>query len=107
MTDEENWRKAFEMIGPETLRLRLEHRRNEFSGPYARAAEIWLLEKAQASARIESARFSTIKRWKRYRGARWPDRRMARAQRMACAIGMTQSAGVTEGKRPDFTLLAV
>jgi hypothetical protein len=62
MTDEENWRKAFEMIGPETLRLRLEHRRNEFSGPYARAAEIWLLEKAQASARIESARFSTIKR---------------------------------------------
>ena len=43
--DRENWRKAFEMIGPETLRLRLEHRRNEYHGEYGREAEIWLLEK--------------------------------------------------------------
>jgi hypothetical protein len=63
MTEEENWRRAFEMIGPRTLRLRLETRRNEFSPPYARAAEIWLLEQDVATARKEATRFNTIKHW--------------------------------------------
>jgi hypothetical protein len=41
---ETNWRKAFEIIGSETLRLRLKSRPTEFSPYYARAAQIWLLE---------------------------------------------------------------
>jgi hypothetical protein len=63
MTEEENWRRAFEMIGPKTLRLRLETRRNEFSPDYARAAEIWLLEQDAAAERKETTRFNMIKRW--------------------------------------------
>ena len=43
MTDEGlSWRKAFEMIGPAKLRLRLEHRRNEYAPDYAREAELYL-----------------------------------------------------------------
>jgi hypothetical protein len=64
MTDEEkSWRKAFAMIGPDTLRLRLEFRRNEFSDPYARCAERWLLEQKAAADQVEAARFRTIRRW--------------------------------------------
>lgn len=63
MTDEGNWRKDFEMIGSETLRLRLEFRRDEFTTQYARAAELWLLERDAAAARIETSRFNAIKRW--------------------------------------------
>jgi hypothetical protein len=45
MTDErESWRKAFEALGPQQLRLRLEHRRGEYDGEYGREAERWLLE---------------------------------------------------------------
>jgi hypothetical protein len=62
-TEHERWRAAFEMIGPETLRLRLEHRRNEYSGEYGRCAEMWLLEKDAESATTERERFRTIRRW--------------------------------------------
>jgi len=51
MTDErQNWRKAFEMLGPETLRLRVG--RNDFAGEYGREAEKWLLEKDAEAAAI-------------------------------------------------------
>ena len=64
MSDErQNWRKAFEMIGPEQLRLRLEHRRNEYTGDYGREAELWLFEKATEAAAIDRKRFQTIRRW--------------------------------------------
>jgi hypothetical protein len=54
MVDErQNWRKAFEMIGPAQLRLRLEHRRNEFAPEYAREAEIWLIEKDAEAAAVK------------------------------------------------------
>jgi len=48
----ESWRKAFAMIGPEQLRLRLEHRRNEYAGDYGREAELWLLEQDAAAAKL-------------------------------------------------------
>ncbi len=64
MTDErQNWRKAFEMIGPAQLRLRLEHRRAEFSNEYAREAEVWLLEKDAENTVVEVKRFLIIRRW--------------------------------------------
>jgi hypothetical protein len=66
MTDEmdrQNWRKAFQKIGPEQLRLRLEHRRNEYTGEYGLEAERWLLEQSEKSAAIEHGRFRTIRFW--------------------------------------------
>jgi hypothetical protein len=62
-TDLENWHKAFEMIGPETLRLRMEMRRGEYDGAYGRAAEEWLLKKKAEFDRLEAACFRTMKRW--------------------------------------------
>lgn len=59
----QNWRKAFEMIGPETLRLRLEHRRIEYDGEYGREAEKWLLEKDAEAAALERQRFQKILLW--------------------------------------------
>jgi hypothetical protein len=59
----ENWHKSFEILGPETLRLRMEMRRGEYDGAYGRAAEDWLLEKKKQSDRMEEVRFRTIKRW--------------------------------------------
>jgi len=61
--ERQSWRKAFEMIGPAQLRLRLEHRRAEFSDEYAREAEIWLLEKDAQNTAIELKRFQIIRRW--------------------------------------------
>jgi hypothetical protein len=63
MNERLSWRKAFEKIGPETLRLRLEHRRAEFSNEYAREAEIWLLEQDFKTTVIELSRFRTIRLW--------------------------------------------
>jgi hypothetical protein len=64
MTDErQNWRKAFEMLGPKTLRLRLESRRNEYAGDYGREAEVWLLEKAAEAAAIDQKRFQIVRCW--------------------------------------------
>ncbi|MGO8974313.1 MAG: hypothetical protein ACLQNV_12415 [Steroidobacteraceae bacterium] len=61
--ERENWRKAFELLGPEQLRLRLEYRRNEYTGDYGREAEIWLFEKAAEAAAVDRQRFQTIRRW--------------------------------------------
>jgi hypothetical protein len=64
MIDErQNWRKAFAMIGPEQLRLRLEFRRGELPPEYAREAEIWLLEKDAEKAATEQKRFRKVLRW--------------------------------------------
>jgi hypothetical protein len=62
-TDLENWHKVFEMIGPDTLRLRMEMRRAEYDGAYGRAAEEWLLKKKVEADWLEEARFRTMKRW--------------------------------------------
>jgi hypothetical protein len=56
-------RKAFEMIGPAQLRLRLEHRRAEFSNDYAREAEVWLLEKDAETTAVDLKRFKIIRLW--------------------------------------------
>jgi hypothetical protein len=58
-----SWRKAFEMIGPETLRLRLENRPTHFPPEYARQAELWLLEKDAEVRIVETRRFNTIRLW--------------------------------------------
>jgi hypothetical protein len=64
MIDErQRWREAFEKLGPEQLRLRIEHRPNEYAGDYCREAEKWLLEKATEAAAIERKRFETVRRW--------------------------------------------
>jgi hypothetical protein len=64
MSDQrQSWRRAFEMIGPAQLRLRLELRRNEYAPDCAREAEIWLLEKESEAAAIERTRFETVRRW--------------------------------------------
>jgi len=63
MNEQANWRRAFEMIGPDTLRLRLEMRRGEYSGEYGRAAEKWLLEKKAEADRADAERFNTIRSW--------------------------------------------
>lgn len=70
MTDDETktWHKAFEMIGPETLRLRLEARRNEFSPEYTRAAEIWILEQEANKAALEARRYRKVLGWARIAG---------------------------------------
>lgn len=64
MIDErQSWRKAFELIGPQTLRLRLEHRRGEYDGDYGREAERWLQEQDAKATAVESKRFQTLRRW--------------------------------------------
>ena len=55
-TERASWRKAFDMVGPASMRLRLEHRRNEFAPDYAREAELWLLEKDAEAQRAELRR---------------------------------------------------
>jgi len=62
-TEEESWQKAFEMIGPDQLRLRLESRRPEFSPQYARAAETWILEQDAKKAALEASRYRKILGW--------------------------------------------
>jgi hypothetical protein len=62
-SEQESWRKAFEMIGPDQLRLRLEFRRNEFSPQYARAAELWILEQEEEKAALEAGRYRKVLWW--------------------------------------------
>jgi hypothetical protein len=62
-TERASWRKAFDMVGPATMRLRLEHRRNEFAPDYAREAELWLLEQDAEVLSVETRRFNTIRFW--------------------------------------------
>jgi hypothetical protein len=40
-----SWRDACDMAGPARMRLRLEHRRSEFSPEHACKIELWLLDK--------------------------------------------------------------
>jgi hypothetical protein len=61
--DRQSWRRAFEMLGPEQLRLRLEYRQNEYAGEYGREAERWLLEKAAEAKAIARTRFRTLRLW--------------------------------------------
>jgi hypothetical protein len=59
----QNWRKAFTMIGPKTLRLRMETRRGEYGGDYGREAELWLLEQDEKAIALEAKRYRTIRLW--------------------------------------------
>jgi hypothetical protein len=61
--ERQSWRRAFEILGPEQLRLRLEFRRSEYSGEYGREAELWLVEKAAEAATAERERFQIVRRW--------------------------------------------
>jgi len=81
MTDErQSWCKAFEMIGPKTLRLQLG--RNEISGEYKREAEKWLLEKDTEAAEVDRKRFQKILWWQSLAVLRPSSRRLpARFQR--------------------------
>ena len=62
-SEQEGWRKAFEMIGPDQLRLRLEARRDEFPPQYARAAEAWILQQDAKKAALEASRYRKILGW--------------------------------------------
>jgi hypothetical protein len=62
-TERASWRKAFDMVGPTSMRLRLEHRRNEFAPECAREAEVWLLEKDAEARVVETQRYKTIRFW--------------------------------------------
>ena len=61
--ERQRWREAFEKIGREQLRLRLELRRGEYDGEYGREAERWLLEQDAEAAATERKRFETLRCW--------------------------------------------
>ena len=64
MTDEKkNWRKAFEMVGPDTLRLKLATSNVTLATEYIRCAEKWILEKEAEKAAVESKGFHKILGW--------------------------------------------
>jgi hypothetical protein len=48
--EQESWRKAFEKIGPELLRLQIVSHRQK-PDPYIHSAERWLLEQTAAIER--------------------------------------------------------
>jgi hypothetical protein len=58
-----DYRKGFEALGREQLRLRIEHRPNEYAGEIGREAERWLHEQDAKAAAIEHSRFRTIRFW--------------------------------------------
>jgi hypothetical protein len=69
-TERASWREACDMAGPARMRLRLEHRRNEFSPEHACEIELWLLEKEKEpwdkdkkAGPTETRRFNTIRDW--------------------------------------------
>jgi hypothetical protein len=68
-TERASWREACEMAGPARMRLRLEHRRNEFSLEHAGEIELWLLDKEKElsdedkKARPTETRRYTIRDW--------------------------------------------
>ncbi len=51
--ENESWSKAFERVGPKTLRLRIENERSGMQGEYLRAAEAWLVEQDALTERQE------------------------------------------------------
>jgi hypothetical protein len=64
------WREACDMAGPARMRLRLEHRRNEFSPEHACEIESWLSDKEKELSNkdkearpTETRRSNTIRDW--------------------------------------------
>jgi hypothetical protein len=57
-----NWRKAFELIGAPTLRVRLEKERAGMPPEYIREAYAWLLEQDNAAERRDEIRYQTMRR---------------------------------------------
>jgi hypothetical protein len=58
-----DWHRAFEKIGPDSVRLRLETRRNEMPPAYAKEAEHWLNEQdADAEDRYDR-RYKMMRLW--------------------------------------------
>jgi hypothetical protein len=69
-TERASWREACDMAGPARMRLRLEHRRNEFSPEHACEIESWLLDrekelsdKDKEARPTQTRRFNTIRDW--------------------------------------------
>jgi hypothetical protein len=69
-TERASWRETCDIAGPARMRLRLEHRRNEFSPEHASEIESWLLDKEKElshkdkeARRSETRRFNTIGDW--------------------------------------------
>jgi hypothetical protein len=63
-TDQEaKWRKGFEMVGPDTLRLQLATVLSSQSTEYKRCAEKWILEKDAEAAAVDRERFQKVLRW--------------------------------------------
>lgn len=62
-SEQVSWRNAFEMIGPDQLRLRIEIRRAEISDQYARAAEAWIMEQEAKKAALEAGRYRKVLGW--------------------------------------------
>ena len=54
-----NWRKTFEQLEPETLRLRIANPWAAMSDEYRREAEAWLREQDAAADRHEESRSQT------------------------------------------------
>jgi hypothetical protein len=67
-TERRSWREACDMVGPATMRLRLEHRRNGFSPEHACEIELWLLDKEkELSDKDREARPTETRRVNRIR----------------------------------------
>jgi hypothetical protein len=69
-TERASWREACDMAGPARMRLRLEHRRNEFSPEHACEIDSWLLdkekelsEKDKEALTIKTPRVNTARDW--------------------------------------------
>ena len=60
---ETQWRKEFEMVGPDTLRFNLAATPASFPTELKRCAEAWILEKEAEKAAIETKRFRKILGW--------------------------------------------
>jgi hypothetical protein len=60
---EAQWRKAFEKIGPDTLRLKLATTDVTLPTEYIRCAEAWILEKDAEKTALESERYHKLSRW--------------------------------------------
>src|SRR5262245_37425892 len=57
VSDEQQWRKSFEKIGPDLLRLELATSKQTFPDNYLRCAHEWMLDKEAEKAALETSRF--------------------------------------------------
>jgi hypothetical protein len=62
-SEEENWRKGFEKVGAETLRLKIATSNVTLADPYLRCAHEWILEKEVENAAEERRRFHKTLGW--------------------------------------------